>query len=84
MKIRSTKLDSYFLKNKNPVISFLIISDTIFTGAAGLLGPIFAFFIVDFIQGGSVAVAGLAATIYLFTKSVFQIPIAYLIDRIRG
>ena len=84
MKQRSTKLGHYFLKDINPVIRLLIISDTVFTGAAGLLGPIFALFIEDFIQGGNAAVAGLAVGIYLFTKSVLQIPIAHFIDIIRG
>jgi len=84
MKQRSTKLDYYFLKNINPVIRFLIISDTVLIGAAGLLGPIFALFIEDFIQGGSAAVAGTAVGIYLFTKSILQIPIAHFIDKIRG
>lgn len=81
---RSIRLENYFLKDINPVIRFLIISDTVVIGAAGLLGPIFALFIEDFIQGGNETVAGLAAGIYLFTKSVLQIPIAHFIDRIRG
>ncbi len=81
---RSTELKHYFLKDINPVIRFLIISDTVLMGAAGLLGPIFALFIEEFIKGGNEAVAGLAAGIYLFTKSVLQVPIAQLIDRIRG
>lgn len=84
MRKRSAKLKHYFLQDINPVIRFLIISDTILVGAAGLLGPIFALFIEDFIQGGDAAVAGLAAGIYLFTKSVLQIPIAHFIDKIRG
>lgn len=84
MTKRSVKLEHYFLQDINPVIRFLIISDTIFMGATGLLGPIFALFIEDFIYNGNAAVAGLAAGIYLFTKSVFQIPIAHLIDKIRG
>lgn len=49
-----------------------------------MLGPIFALFITDFIRGGNEAVAGLAAGIYLLTKSIFQIPIAHFIDRVRG
>jgi MFS family permease len=81
---RTTAIKSYFLKDMNPVIRFLIISDTVIIGAAGLLGPIFAIFIEDYIKGGNAAVAGTAAAIYLFTKSVLQIPIAHLIDRIRG
>lgn len=84
MKLRGTKLKYYFLQDINRVIRLLIISDTVLMGAAGLLGPIFALFITDFIKGGNEAVAGLAAAIYLLTKSVLQIPIAHFIDRIRG
>ena len=84
MKKRSTELKHYFLQDINPVVRFLIISDTVLSGAAGLLGPIFALFIEDFIVGGNAAVAGIAAGVYLFTKSVLQIPIAHFIDRIRG
>ncbi len=84
MKKRATKLKHYFLQDINPVIRFLIISDTVLSGAAGLIGPIFALFIEGFIKGGNAAVAGIAAGIYLFTKSVLQIPIAHLIDKIRG
>lgn len=54
-----------------------------FSGA-GLLGPIFALFIDGFIVGGRPTVAGIAATIYLITKSVLQIPTSILIDRIVG
>lgn len=84
MPKRASKIKDYFLKDINPVIRFLIISDTILIGAAGLLGPIFALFVEDFIVGGNEAVAGLAAAIFLFTKSVLQIPIAHFIDRVRG
>lgn len=84
MPKRSTNFKHYFLQDMNPVIRLLIISDTIIIGAGGLLGPIFALFIEDFITGSSAAVVGIAAGIYLFTKSIFQIPIAKLIDHIRG
>jgi len=84
VKQRSIKIGHFFLKDINPVVRFLIISDTVVMGAAGLLGPIFALFIAGFIEGGNEAVAGLAAGIYLITKSVLQIPIAHLIDKIRG
>lgn len=72
------------MRDINAVIRFLIISDTIMIGAAGLLGPIFALFIAKFIIGGNEAVAGVAAAIYLVTKSLAQVPIATLIDKIRG
>lgn len=81
---RAVKTNDYFLKDMNPVIRFLILSDTVMFGSAGLLGPIFALFITDFIQGGNAEVAGVAAGIYLFTKSIFQIPFAHFIDKIRG
>ena len=74
----------YFLKEVDPVIRFLIISDTVLFGAAGLLGPVFALFIEDFIIGGTAATAGLAAGIYLLTKSALQIPVAHVIDKIHG
>lgn len=66
------------------MVRFLILSDTVLSGAVGLLGPIFALFIANFIQGGNEAVAGLAAGIYMFTRGVLQIPFAHIMDRIRG
>jgi len=81
---RSVPLKHYFLKDINWIIRLLITSDVVLTGAAGLLGPIFAIFVSDFIVGGNAAVAGLAASIYLLTKSLMQIPIATIIDRIKG
>jgi MFS family permease len=75
---------NYFLKEINAVIRYLIISDVVITGAAALLAPIFAIFIEDFIQGGNAAVAGVAAGIYLFTKSIAQVPAAAIVDKIRG
>lgn len=80
----SLKVKHYFLQDINPVIRFLIISDTVVTGSAGLLGPIFALFISEFIIGGNEAVAGLAAGIFLFSRSILQIPAAYVIDKICG
>jgi len=81
---RSTPLRDYFLLNINPVVRFLILSDVVLVGSLGLIGPIFAIFIVDFIDGGNAAVAGVAAAVYLVTKSILQIPTATIIDRIRG
>lgn len=75
----------YFLVDVNPVIRFLVISDIIIVGAAGLLGPIFALFVEDFIHvDDTAAVAGVAAAIYLFTKSIAQIPAARMIDAVPG
>jgi len=84
MQKRSQELRHYFLKDINPVIRFLIISDTLLIGAAGLLGPIFALFVEDFVVGGDESVAGIAAGVYLFSRSVLQLPIAQFLDKIRG
>lgn len=68
----------------NPVIKFMILSDVVWQSASGLLGPIFALYVAGFVIDGGATVAGVAAAIYLVTKSFLQIPVAYLIDRIRG
>jgi MFS family permease len=68
----------------NPVIRFLTMSDVILLGAMQLVSPIFALFIVDRIPDANAAVVGAAASVYLITKSIGQIPFATLIDRIRG
>jgi len=68
----------------NPAIRCLILSDVIWRGSVGFIGPIFALFIAGFIEGGSAEVVGVSMSIYLFTKSLFQIPFATIMDRIRG
>jgi MFS family permease len=77
-------LQTNFLQSINPLIRLLIISDVLLVSGSGLLGPIFALFITDFIVGGSPAIAGVAVTIYLFTKSILQLPVSLLIDKIKG
>lgn len=84
MQKRSVQTKHLFLREVNPVIRFMIISDILIIGAGGLLGPVFALFIEDYIVGGGEAVAGIAAGVFLFTKSILQIPIANFIDRVRG
>lgn len=79
------KLRSYLtLKKINPVIRIITASDLITISSFGLLSPIFAVFIVDSIEGGSVAVVGFASAAYLISKSIFQIPVAIVADRIKG
>ena len=81
---RARPFREYLLLDMNMVIRMLILSDIVWNSAVGLLGPIFAIFIVGFVEGATVAVAGVAASIYLVVKSVAQIPAASIIDRIRG
>ena len=76
---------NYFnIQSVSSVVRFLTISDVLIISGFGLIAPIFAVFITDTITGGTVAVVGVAATIYLITRSIGQIPLAALIDRIKG
>lgn len=84
MKKRAIPFRELFLLDVNQVVRFLILSDFVLYGAWGLLGPIFAIFVIQTIPGADVAVVGLAATVFLITKSIVQIPVASFVDRIRG
>lgn len=74
----------YLLMDANFVIKFLTISDIIWTGARGLIAPIFAIFAVGVIPNATAETIGIATTIYLIAKSVFQVPAASLMDKIKG
>lgn len=75
--------DSLPFKN-NPIIRTLTISDVFILSGLGLINPIFAVFVTNHIQGGNLAVVGIATTIYFLTKSIGQLPASHLIDRIKG
>jgi MFS family permease len=68
----------------NPIIRTLIFSDFLFWGANNLITPIFSVFVVDHILGASLEAAGLAATLYLLTRSLAEIPVGMLIDKQKG
>jgi MFS family permease len=68
----------------NRIIKYLIWSDLVFWTGWGLINPIFAIFIIDKIQGGSAAVAGIASAIYWILKSFLRIPISIFLDACPG
>jgi len=72
----------------NKIIKVLITSDFFLNLGWGLLGPIFAIFIVQNITTGSTAeaakIAGFASLFYWVTKAIFQIPIGHYLDRNHG
>lgn len=72
------------LKEINPVIRLFIVSDFFLIGGLGLIAPIFALFITDFIPNATIETVGIATAIYLITRSIGQMPIGILIDRWRG
>lgn len=68
----------------NRVIRFFITADLMLFGGWGLIGPVFALFIMDRIEGANFVVVGAATAVYWFAKSSLQIPIAVLLDRNKG
>ncbi len=84
MKIRSHKSKNLFLHKINPLIRILIVSDMLIVGAAGMFSPLYGLFVEQNIIGGNEFVIGISTAIYLVSRSVLQIPIATLIDKIRG
>lgn len=76
--------DYFTLKKINPVISALTVSDMFVLGGFGLMSPIFAVFITDNIEGGSIEVVGFSQMIYLLTSSLLQVPVAAIVDKVKG
>lgn len=61
-----------------------ILADLFLIGGWGLIGPIFAVFIIQQIEGATLLTLGIAAAIYWIVKSLFQIPIANFLDKTDG
>lgn len=68
----------------NKVIKTLILSDFLLHSGWGLIGPIFAIFITQQVQGGSLVAVGLIAATYWFIKSIAQPFIAHFLDVKKG
>ena len=83
-KKKKTWKDQLVLKEISPVVRLLTLSDIMIIGGYGFISPIFAVFVTNQIQGGSVETAGIAMAIYAIAQSAFQIPIGILIDKIKG
>jgi len=66
----------------NKKLLLLILSDVLILSSFGLIGPIFAIFIIENLEGGSIVAAGLSTTIFLVVKSAVQMPLSkYFIDK---
>lgn len=68
----------------NFVIRMLIASDFVVWSSVNLVSPIFALFIADHVSGGSIEAVGIAMMVYLIAKSVAEIPIGIIIDRLKS
>jgi len=75
-------------KGINKVIKVYIYWDLVINSAWGLLGPVFAIFLLQVIAVGDIAegakIAGFAALAYWITKSILQIPIGHYLDKNHG
>ncbi len=74
------KLFRYF-RVRNRVLTYLIYSDVMLISAISLTSPIFSLFITEDLVGGTIASTGVAATMFLLTKSALQLPSSNWADK---
>ncbi len=75
----------YFsIRSISSVVRYMTLADLFIVSGLGLITPIFAVYIVESIPNAGVDVVGIATMIYLITKSIFQIPVGNIIDKIKG
>lgn len=68
----------------NNLIKILTFSDVLIVSGWGLINPLLAVFITQQIKGGNLELIGLATAVQCITRSVLQIPLAKLIDSVKG
>ncbi|MEK7579740.1 MAG: MFS transporter [Patescibacteria group bacterium] len=68
----------------NRVIRTLVTSDFLLISGFAVFGPVFAVFITQKIEGGTLAIIGFTAAIFQISKSALQIPIANYLDKNHG
>lgn len=68
----------------NRVIRTLVTSDFLLISGFAVFGPVFAVFVTEKIQGGTLEIIGFTAAIFQLVKSSFQIPIANYLDKNHG
>ena len=68
----------------NRVIRLLILSDLTLFFAFGLLAPIFAIFITQNIEGGTLKVIGLASSFYWLARTLTTVPLSRIMDKTDG
>jgi MFS family permease len=71
-------------KKLNVVISTLIVSDALLFFALGLLSPIFGIFILENIEGSTLAAIGTASAVYWIARVTSVLPISKLLDVLKG
>lgn len=65
----------------NKTLKLLLIADIFTVTGFGLIDPIISIFVADRIDGGTIAAAGIASSVFLIVKSFVQLPFSKYIDR---
>ena len=68
----------------NRVIRTLVTSDFLLISGFAVFGPVFAVFVTENIEGGTLAIIGFTAAVFQAVKSSLQIPIANYLDKNHG
>lgn len=73
-----------FKSNVNIVVRILVLSDFFLFFSVGLLGPIYAVFVLDKIKGSGLEIIGFATAIYWISRVISVIPLSRLMDKLKG
>lgn len=65
----------------NRTTKLLLVSDIFLVSGFGLISPIMSIFIKDSLLGGEIYAAGFASMLFLFTKSILQLPFSKYVDK---
>lgn len=68
----------------NRIVRAFVVGDLLFWGGWGLVGPVFALFIINRVAGADAITVGIAVAIYWATRAAVQMPVAIYIDRHGG
>lgn len=68
----------------NKVVTILIWGDFLLVLSKGFVAPILAIYVIEDINGGTLAVVGFATMLFWIVKSVIQIPVAISADKTEG
>ena len=66
------------------LVKYFVLSDFFLLAGYGFMDPIFAVFIVQRVEHGTLVAVGIAAAIYWILKSILQIPISNYLDKTPG
>lgn len=68
----------------NKIIKVLMLSDFILISAFGFIAPIFALFLTDKIEGGTIETVGFASALYWVAAILIRLPVARYIDKTKS